>query len=449
MEPIPSIVPVNHSADGIIMPAIRDMDPPAKGILDAPLPMPKTPDDIKKKEKIAAPVVSAPVISGPVLSMPVELDEQLYPLPSSATPFISSQKHRITAEYLLWWTNSYSTPPLVTSGPATSDGALGQPGVSSLHGYQSTVPQVRSGVRIGGEWWLGQREVWGIEGHVLFLTQRGEDLSYNSNQFPLLARPFNDLNTGMSSAELVAFPGLFAGSIAISNSTSFWGGDLNLRRKLWQGCSGYCDAIGGFRYLRLNEQTYIQEQSTRLAPDPNPVPGDPSQFIVGGQAFDRFRTSNQFYGGQLGLAFGFTRGRWSLDMRALLGVGSTQSVLEVDGAQSVNFANGAVVNSPGGLLALNSNIGRHYKESLSIVPEATFNLGYDVSDHCRVFIGYNFLYWSNVLRPGDQIDTGLDVNRIPNFRPATNTLSTIRPVASPNTRDFFAQGLNFGLMFKW
>jgi hypothetical protein len=77
------------------------------------------------------------------------------------------------------------------------------------------------------------------------------------------------------------------------------------------------------------------------------------------------------------------------------------------------------------------------------------NLGYHITPNWRVFVGYNFLYASSVLRPGELIDTNLDVTRIPNFPVSANRLSNVRPVAQLTPTDFFAQGVSFGVQFKW
>ena len=70
----------------------------------------------------------------------------------------------------------------------------------------------------------------------------------------------------------------------------------------------------------------------------------------------------------------------------------------------------------GGLLALpGANIGRYTQSKFAVVPEAGVKIGYHLTPNLRLAVGYNFLYLSSVLRPGDQIDTGLDVTRIPNF----------------------------------
>ena len=54
------------------------------------------------------------------------------------------------------------------------------------------------------------------------------------------------------------------------------------------------------------------------------------------------------------------------------------------------------------------------------------NLGYWLTDNLRAYVGYNFLYWTNVIRPGDQIDHVVDLSFVPNS-PALPPSGQLRP----------------------
>src|SRR5262249_23740520 len=64
----------------------------------------------------------------------------------------------------------------------------------------------------------------------------------------------------------------------------------------------------------------------------------------------------------------------------------------------------------GGLLTGPGNIGSSTTGRFSVVPEVGMNLGYYVTDWMRLSVGYNFLYWSGVARPGEQIDRRVNLN---------------------------------------
>jgi hypothetical protein len=168
---------------------------------------------------------------------------------------------------------------------------------------------------------------------------------------------------------------------------------------------------------------------------------------------DRFATSNQFYGGQVGAEGRWMFGRLTLDGRVKLALGITQQELTVDGNQQIIGRNNPDPR-PGGLLALPSNIGSFSSSRFSVVPEVGGSVGYYVTDWMRLSVGYNFLYWSSVIRPGDQIDRNLNSDQIPNFnlvpvagggfRPAR--ISTDPPPQRLfNPTDYWAHGLTFGV----
>jgi hypothetical protein len=57
--------------------------------------------------------------------------------------------------------------------------------------------------------------------------------------------------------------------------------------------------------------------------------------------------------------------------------------------------------------------------------------------------GYDFLYWSRVARPGEQIDRSLNLTQSPVF--GTGTLvGPACPAPLIDSTDYFVHGLNFG-----
>jgi hypothetical protein len=133
-------------------------------------------------------------------------------------------------------------------------------------------------------------------------------------------------------------------------------------------------------------------------------------------------------------------------------MGVTVQTAEINGGQSITLADGSRSSTPGGLYALpGANIGTYERRQFGIVPEVGIKIGYHFTPHLRLAVGYNFLYLNDVLRPGDQIDPGLDVTRIPNFPVAGNPqrLGTPRPAPVLRESDIFAQGVSFSLQWTW
>jgi hypothetical protein len=348
----------------------------------------------------------------------------------------------VSAEYLLWWLKGENVPVLLTTSNASDFGILGNPTTRVLFGGNTINNDDRSGVRAMVGWWLNcDGTAIEIGGH--WLGTETTNFSANSGQFPVLGRPFFSVNGNEQFSQLVALPGVTTGSATIHAPSTFWGAEANLRHQLCCGCDWRVNGLLGFRTLGLEESLSVTENIQGLSTAPPPFT---NQTIT---VFDSFMTHNQFYGGQVGFDGRWTHGCWSVDGRVKFGLGSTVQTLDINGGQRFVAPDGTVSTFKGGLLALPSNIGHFTQSKFSFVPELTLSVGYQITPHLRGFLGYNFLYWTNVIRPGDQIDQQLNVQQIPNF-PTTQPPSNInRPMVLFRQPDFWAQGLLVGLEFTW
>ncbi|WP_029629690.1 BBP7 family outer membrane beta-barrel protein [Zavarzinella formosa] len=348
-----------------------------------------------------------------------------------------------SGEYLLWWMKGYIAPPLATVGPVASEGILGRPGVTTIYPTDRITNNPISGFRMGLGYWFSPK--WAIESNFFFLRDSGSTFSASSNQYPnsILARPFFSLNQNAEFVEQIGNPGIYAGYINVLHRSTLWGLDLNLRKHLYQSCTSSFDLLGGFRMVDLGEELTIQESATGLA-------GAPRQFIGQSRLLtDSFKTKNQFYGGQIGAVFNQQWGRWSLNTQAKIALGGSVMTSSVSGGIAGGVS--PPPNQPGGLLALNSNIGSVTATKLAYVPEVNLNLGYDITQHTKIFVGYSFLYWSSVARPGAQIDRSLNEYSIPDFTIGRSPPQTTdpRPLNVVQRESFWAQGFNVGLQFRW
>jgi hypothetical protein len=132
-------------------------------------------------------------------------------------------------------------------------------------------------------------------------------------------------------------------------------------------------------------------------------------------------------------------------------LGTNVQLLDISGSQRFVSPSGTVQNFTGGLLAEASNIGHFSHTVFSVVPEVGVNVGYQFMPWLRGFVGYNFLYWSNVIRPGTSIDRGIDVTQIPNFplNPEPAAVPGRHPAPLFHEVGFWAQGVTFGLEFVY
>ncbi len=434
-----------------------------------PTGMPDGPNDppAKQMTPLLPPPKPVPVLTGPAPA-PIADACGCNPCPCGSgdgccgafdDPCCGASRNRLwfNGEYLMWWMRGVSLPPLVTTGSPNDliPGALGQPNTRVLFGGGTVDDGMRSGARFSGGWWCDDEHTLGIELGGFFLAQRGVNFINGSNGSPALFRPF--FNSGFAfnpdtgtfvpitpseDAEQVAFPGVLAGSIAIRLETQLWGYEANLRTNLLNGCCGGCfsyslDGYTGFRGLGLDEKLGITESLTSL------LPGMPGSIAV----TDRFRTQNRFYGGQIGLDSELRWGRLFLDVNGKVALGDVVQIVDIQGVTTTTDALGGVITSRGGLLALNSNIGHYDRNRFAVLPEVTFNVGYRVCDWMRVFVGYNFLYLSSVVRAPDQINRTVNPTGIP--LNGGTVMGAPQPTFAFHGTDFYAQGINFGLQFYW
>jgi hypothetical protein len=346
-----------------------------------------------------------------------------------------------SAEYLLWWTKGSPLPPLVTAGSAQDaiPGALGQPGTALLFGGNNVIDGARSGGRFTAGYWFGDEHCLGLEGSFFFLGQDRARFSATSSGSPILARPFFDVGSaapagGVNNAELVSRPGVLAGTVSSSLTSRFWGAEANLRSNVWCGPALVGDALVGYRYLRLDETLRVNENLTVLA-------GGGGAFAVA----DQFKVHNDFNAGQVGFDAEFRRNRWFLDLKTKVALGDVHQTVNISGATVITDPATGVTRFPGGLLAQTTNIGNFSRDRFAWSPDVGVNLGYQLTDHCRAYVGYDFLYLSSVVRPGDQVDLTVNSNLLPPAMPGGPN----RPAFSFHGSDYWAQGLNFGLEFRF
>src|SRR5262249_15357519 len=244
--------------------------------------------------------------------------------------------------------------------------------------------------------WFGAGQVFGLEANFLFLARRGTDFTNSLNGDPgptVLARPFFDVTGPREDAEVAANPRQTAGNVAARLRSALLGTEANARVGLFSSCGCRVELFGGYRFLQLEEELSILDSTT-------PVPLDPQNTFL--RVFDQFATHNQFHGGQLGAAAAFRGGPWSLDLHGQVAWGLTTEVVDIRGYTRITSPFRDDIFA-GGLLALPTNIGRYSRSRGSVVPEVGVNLGYQLTDHLQATVGYTFLYWSRVARPGNTI----------------------------------------------
>jgi hypothetical protein len=352
-------------------------------------------------------------------------------------------------EYLLWRVRSGPAPPLVTTSPQTSGGVLGRPGTSILFGGPLDYEE-RSGGRFTIGYWFDQCRCFGLEGVFFFLGERTIKFDSASNGDPLLARPFFNTQTNAQDAELVAntaIPGMprvipLTGRISVRSSDELWGAEANGVFNICRDCCNSLDLLAGFRYIRLSEDLVINEHL--LVPPTSPT--------FAGATFDlldSFQTRNQFYGGQIGVRRDWRWRRWDLEFMTKVALGDMHQVVDIGGATIITPPGGPSSTFNGGLLTQPTNIGHFSRDRFAVVPEVGVTIGYQITQHMRFYAGYNFLYLSDVVRPGQQVDFAVNPTQLPTGTTPGTLVGARRPAFVFRESDFWAQGFVLGLEFKF
>lgn len=352
-------------------------------------------------------------------------------------------------DYLYWWYKQGAVnQPLVTTTSA------------DLLGGQRFVPQVlfgnqelgtggpRSGLRlaVGGATGDG----WWVEGRGLLLER---DLTVYRNdpasvlgQAPL-ARPFRDASTGAENQNVLNLGPVAAGSIAIRSYTKLWGAEANVGMRT--AFAPVESLFVGYRFLGLREGLNINDRSTSQTGGLGFFGGLPVNEGETRVKVDDFTTRNDFHGAQLGARTVLRRGAFDATLRTAVALGFTNQTLTVAGSTTRIQPENVRTPLPGGLLALPSNGGARSRSSFAVLPEVDLSLGCQVFDHLRVGVGYNFLYCSSVVRPGDQVERSLTLSQVP-ISPTYNPgAAAVFPRPQFRQGDFWAHGLSFEMLFSF
>ncbi len=424
-----------------------------------------------------------------------------------ACPVGPSGQYWFRADYLLWWTRGVRVIPLVTTSDADDGGIIGNPTTEILFGDQWVGGDDRSGVRINFGHWFHCGRTAGIEFDFLTLGQEGTDFRYTSTDQgePLYARPFYDVNPEVEheNAELVSSsdpstgPAWLRGTVSGRIDEYFHSAGANFRLNLCchepcggccgdaccleESCGGSCgesgyggswcseiaatraamycrglrsmfgplgttcyrvDLIAGYRSYQLNDTLRVVEDLRTIGPDPHGV------IAIGTTVdlFDDFRTRNEFHGGELGLIAQVYQGRWSLELLAKAALGNNSQVVTIDGQTTFQAPGDEPATYDGGLLALDTNRGRYTHNEFVVIPQFEAEIGYQLTCRTRAYFGYSLIYWASVARAAEQVDYTVNSQYFP---PVDEPEGPARPRFVWHDSNFWAQGMNFGLEYRF
>lgn len=375
-------------------------------------------------------------------------------------------------EYLHWWVKDAPLSiPLVTTGSveATHHGFINSSETTILYGAPFSPAKSGdnaqsfpgfSGTRITFGYSLGKERRFGIEASGFMLQEQtaGYEARSNTDGLPVINIPVLN-NVSYSAGRGVSPPrnedglpaslpddphradgniGVVSGGIKVTNSLQLWGADLTGVINLHRSASWDVSGLIGARYLDLSETFKMDFDST----------GQTGIYAgTYGTTHDTFETRNRFIGGTLGLRGRYARGPFSAELTGRVALGSTSQMLNIAGNFESRYFLVSYNSGNGGVFAQPANSGRTTSDSFAMVPEVQFKIGYALSPRWRATIGYDFLYCSSVLRPGDQLNRELPKGQT--FGQGMTAPSTTSPARLSNTSDFFAHGVSLGMEFRF
>ena len=341
-------------------------------------------------------------------------------------------------ELLFWWRGGMDIPPLATTsavGTAQSEaGVLGFPATTTLLGNGQISDDNRVGGRVTYGKWLDPCQVNGVV--VRFYTLGDEHVSYDFSPdvFSILGRPFFNVSTAAQDARLTSFPGVSSGPVNVDVLSEMMGGDVYMRMMMSQGPDWRIDLIGGYQVAQFDERLSVSDSLTSL---------DPSGSVPLGTVIattDRFETRNEFHAGVVGAMFEADSGCMTFSFLGKVGLGNMSEQVAISGQTSTSVPGGGTSQVSSGLLTQPSNIGEFVRDEFAMVPEFTMKARWRLSDRIALTAGYTFLYCSEIIRPGDQIDSAVNLTQVPG-----PIVGESRPAFGFNSTDLLIHGLTAGI----
>ena len=389
---------------------------------------------------------------------------------STEAPTISVSRFYGGIEYLHWWVKGAPlSVPLVSTGPEMNkEGFLINSNSTILYGApfspatggndRQSFPGFNGG-RVTVGYFLDDDQRYAVEasGFLLQTQTAGFQIRGGPNGEPGLRIPvFNTIPYapgGMCDPDNaavclvprtedgvpLAVPGDLTGGVKISNSLQLGEFELNGVLPIYKDDSWQISGLAGGTFLQLNE-------GFNLTAD---LEGLPTSDLYAGQsgfAIDEFKTRNRFYGAALGLRGRYTYGPIFVESTGRVSFGASQEVLTVNGGYQDFNAPFANSSGPYGIFAMPANEGRFSQTHFAVVPEVQVKLGYNITPSIALTVGYDFLYDSNVIRPGDQINRNIPKGQT--FQQDGTSASLTSPVRLFKTTGFSAQGISFGITFR-
>lgn len=321
------------------------------------------------------------------------------------------------------------------------------------------------GARFTAGFWLDSEETLGLEGSGFYLTRRSLGFhSTNGNSvnqflvdFPFTSSVFVVTPATATTAETSTLRRTFP-TFVVRQSTSdlggrtsnaLWGAELNARST--SASLGAASTLFGLRYINFREDLQTDNSVRLFLP-----PGFQDQTGVGTdlmtnlptdlryRTLDSVNTRNDFYGAQVGLDLDMDLGRFTLALGTKAALGVMHQTVNILGRTTL--PDGSV--TAGGLLSSANDAGSHSRNRIAFASDGHVKVGYRITPNWRAYVGYDFMYLSTVLRPGDQ--TGLSSSTIQvTVAGTTNQFGVSQPAYRSQATDLWINGISVGMDIRF
>ena len=431
---------------------------------------------------------------GPMYPMPGPYAQQSYqPAPpgggggDGGLGYGTAPRWWFEGEYLLWFSRGQDIRyPLLTTSAPSDAGVLGAASTTVLVGQRKLGYDAFNGFRLTAGFFGDADRRLGFQMTGFTTESQVESRKFgnlrNTSGLPVLARPFVDV-AGVQSAVVLSGPGIGPARVRVSTTSQTYGlepvGVWNLyraepgTRRVWS-----VDLLAGYRFLEFHEALNISSTTqfngggTTSLPSFTTGPfGTVSQTgatvastatttfggvgVIGPATIDTrdtFRTINRFNGFVVGLKGEARYGLLTASSFAKIAVGNMYERVEVLGTGAVISGTGtnrSVGTAFGGVLANASNIGTYTNDRFTYIPEFGGNVGVALTGGLTGFIGVNFLYFPDVVRPGTIASPLVSSAAIP-FSPNYGAAGAPRgPALRIVEEDHWLGGVNFGFMLRY
>jgi hypothetical protein len=292
---------------------------------------------------------------------------------------------------------------------------------------------LQTGFRLTAGYWLDKPFGTGIEARYTSLLHNDNTKTYVGSPYSALVRPFWDESTNQPALFQLSSPdGTLLGIARVRTS---FDADTLEANYLRRGPAMFAEEfhwILGVRYWQMDENMTVEAGS------------EAGGMQVG--TYDSFTTRNRFLGPQFGGQMNWTRGGFTIDLAFKLAVGAMMEEADIHGTATAILPGGLRVDRPGGFLALASNSGNHSRTKLAFIRDTTFSVGYCVTENISLRLGYDLLWVSNVVRPGEQASLNINPALLP-FSPAPT--APLRPGFRFNEETFWMHGFSIGLAVQF